>query len=1236
MVTFSKAQLSEAKTLLKEERVGAILFSEGTYQVEVITSKKPKTVLWPFLQLTDSGEIVDAFCTCDRAEKKGSCVHLALAYLKIMNEEPLHVRFRESLWNQIGQICADRHGYDPKALSVANGEYTASTPTGKLVFRLRPLNAKGELQLQTLIVNRPVETEETSLKFSNLPAEEIVLWKEGKPSKRLRYELSFWSDLAKWWMRLEEDETPYKITFSKEEPPEWITIAFPQVEIACALDHAHWPEVIPALATVHSPLPVHTFSMGKLERIEFSKETGSFLIDFGKEIEVAEPLPPEEQGTLLGTWIYFPDKGFYPQKLDPMLQKKRIAPKEVDRFFARHLKLIQKHLEGETIHPSAVPLRYHLFLDENHNLVVEGYLFEKGDLYQPGAHYFGQWVYLPQKGFYLLEEQGFTRPRMVIHKEELSDFIHRHRVFLQGFEGFQPHVSGVESHLGFLLDPQSELVFSTRLEFTEEQEHLIDLGDWIYAEGKGFYAKVTGRPGALIKTGTRVPSFEISSFIDLHKDELEAVPGFFADKCPLDKTGLSISFNDEGLIQVAPEFFFLPGIVPEHVKIFGDYTYIEGQGFASIPHVCRLPASYKETKVIDPAALSYFVSYELDLLYPHVLTIDPRLKKPEQMALRLEQLKRQPSAKTGQWVLQMNYETEIGTLSPHTLWEAIWEGKSYIFSDAGLLFLRDKRFDWLRQKTKKQWLQHGKSLRLNTLDFLRLSALEGIEEPLGNTRSEKSTRVLLRQFLELKAPTEMDTTGLKSDLRPYQRAGANWLWFLHSYGLSGLLCDEMGLGKTHQAMALMAGIRNSDLTRRPKFLVVCPTSVIYHWEKLIDQFLPQFRALIFHGVGRDLSRFTDEPYDVLVTSYGIVRTENEELRKLHFDVAVYDELQVAKNEKSLTHRALRNIPATMRVGLSGTPIENRLLELKALFDLVVPGYLPTLSVFREMFMNPIEKYEDEQKRRLLSRLIRPFLLRRKKSQVLTELPEKIEEYALCELSQEQKQLYREVIRRETQPLMNQLQDETKSVPVVHVFSMLSKLKQICNHPCLITKDYASYKHHESGKWDLFLELLEEVRDSGQKLVVFSQFLGMLDIMGMHLTEHKIGFAEIRGATKDRKEQVEKFSKDPHCEVFLGSLQAAGVGIDLIAASVVIHYDRWWNPAKEAQATDRVHRIGQKRGVQVFKLVTKKTVEEHIDRLIEKKKQLARGIIGFDEQDQIKGLERTELIHLLQLLEKDSS
>ncbi len=418
------------------------------------------------------------------------------------------------------------------------------------------------------------------------------------------------------------------------------------------------------------------------------------------------------------------------------------------------------------------------------------------------------------------------------------------------------------------------------------------------------------------------------------------------------------------------------------------------------------------------------------------------------------------------------------------------------------------------------------------------------------------------------------------------------------------------------------------------FLIVCPTSVIYHWEDLLKRFLPHLQVYTFHGQSRHREDLSRRSYHVLLTSYGVMRSEKKELSQLSFDVAIYDEIQNAKNTASQTHKALASLQSYMKLGLTGTPIENHVMELKALFDLVLPHYLPTDAQFREKFLIPMEKEQDIEKKQLLSKLVKPFILRRKKSEVLLELPEKIEEIAYCDLSAEQKTLYKELFFSQKTRIEKEMQTSSESTTVMHVFSLLSKLKQICNHPCLISKEKENFQQHSSGKWDLFVELLQEALESGHKVVVFTQYLDMLDIIEKYLEGQGIGFAEIRGSTRDRREPLTRFKEDPECVVFVASLQAAGVGIDLTAASVVIHYDRWWNPAREDQATDRVHRMGQSRGVQVFKLVTKKSVEEKIHALILKKKGILDEVVGFDEQDMVKKLTKQEIFELLSSLEKD--
>jgi superfamily II DNA or RNA helicase len=1225
---FSRKQLDEGNRLLQEGAVRAILFSEGTYQVEVVPLGQEG--FWPFLQLEDSGVFIDAFCSCAETDQNGLCSHLAAAHSKIMVlEEPLHVRFRSSLWNYLGHLAAKRYGFSPDCLKEEREAFVALGEQGEESFRLEPKGKGGKAAAYELLFNRPLETEETSLKFSNLPQEEIALWKEGRPSFELQYELSFWSDLAKWWMILTENGGQYSLEFSPaNQLPRLLRATFDPFVFEFALFLADWPAMVPTLTTVESPLSVFDWRTQAIDEIRYDAEGRRLQLHFAQSgAQIPEP-PPGVVGEKVGSWEFFPGVGFFPRKIDPAMRAGRVETSRLSSFLDEYSMLIEKHLKGDSLHLSPEPLRYHLEFDSKGNLHIEAYLFHKGDLSEEGAAFFADWVYLKEKGFYPITEQLFDKVKTEVPRQRVGDFISRHRNWLQGIEGFQTHVSGIEAPLGSRFNESGWLELIPRGEFAEEGDSLRDYGEWIYSEGKGFYAKVVARPGSRLRPGMKIAPEEIASFIKGHREELETVGGFFTAQCPLEKAGVNIAFNDEGRIVISPEYFFKKGVEAKQVTFFGDFTYEEGKGFSPIPSDCRLPERYQSQREIDEASQPYFVGYELDLLYPHVLTIDPRLKRPAYLHLHLKRLRLDPKIKVGRWMIELAYVSDVGEVLPHNIWEALVRKEPYIFSDAGLLLLKDLRFEWLKRKNKKKWLQKGATLRFTTLELFQLVALEEIYEPLGESQVEKKSRALWRQFISFQPPTTIDTSGLESQLRPYQKVGVSWLWFLYSYGLSGLLCDEMGLGKTHQAMALMAGIKNID--PQAKFLVVCPTSVIYHWEELIKRFLPGQKSYVFHGLQRNFDAFAEDSHDILLTSYGIARTEKKAISSFTFHLAVFDEIQIAKNHKSQTHLALKSIEASMRLGLTGTPIENRLLELKSLFDVTISGYLPSESIFRELFVNPIEKHKNTGRMELFKRTVKPFLLRRKKAEVLTELPEKIEEVLYCDMFDEQRALYRAIYKEHRDEILKGLEDKSKPLPLAHVFSLLSKLKQVSNHPCLITKEYKNYKQHQSGKWDLFKELLAETRDSDQKLVVFTQYLGMLDIMGAHLKEQGIEFAEIRGSTKKRKEEVQRFQKDPNCVVFLGSLQAAGVGIDLIAASVVIHYDRWWNPAKENQATDRVHRMGQKRGVQVFKLVTKHSVEEEIHRLIERKIQLTN-VVGFDVHDRLKGFERDELISLIQHL-----
>jgi SNF2 family DNA or RNA helicase len=290
--------------------------------------------------------------------------------------------------------------------------------------------------------------------------------------------------------------------------------------------------------------------------------------------------------------------------------------------------------------------------------------------------------------------------------------------------------------------------------------------------------------------------------------------------------------------------------------------------------------------------------------------------------------------------------------------------------------------------------------------------------------------------------------------------------------------------------------------------------------------------------------------------------------------------------------------------------------------------MPSENKFRDTFVTPIERDQDEEKKMLLTQLIKPFVLRRRKKEVLDELPEKTEDLSYCDLSEEQRNLYNETLEQNREAVIQQLNNSEQAIPYMHVFSILTRLKQICDHPALIHKDPQNYAKYTSGKWELFIELLAEARSSGHKVVIFSQYLYMLDIMEQYMQNQGWGYAQIRGDTIDRKAELKRFSEDPNCVIFLGSLQAAGLGIDLTAANVVILYDRWWNAARENQAIDRVHRLGQKWAVSVFKLITKGTIEEKIDKRIYRKGRLMEEVVTSDDQAALKKFTRSELIELL--------
>jgi SNF2 family DNA or RNA helicase len=556
------------------------------------------------------------------------------------------------------------------------------------------------------------------------------------------------------------------------------------------------------------------------------------------------------------------------------------------------------------------------------------------------------------------------------------------------------------------------------------------------------------------------------------------------------------------------------------------------------------------------------------------------------------------------------------------------EGQRYIGTDGGWVDCESPELANLdavldRHKEEKSSAR-SKGVGLARMDLFRVKA--GVRSPIDVTGNGKQVD-LFKRMLELKPVASLPKlNGITSTLRPYQELGVEWIRFLFENGFGGLLCDDMGLGKTHEVMSFMVCMREHERIVGP-FLVVCPTTVLSHWNNKMGEHAPGLKPVVYHGGQRDFEDAVGKS-SLLLTSYGILRRDIDKLKNIPFALAVFDEIQYIKNPQTLAYLAAKEIKADMKLGLTGTPIENRLMELKALFDLTIPGYLGTDQDFETGFVKPMEFDPAGDKQEGLTRLISPFTLRRRKETVLEDLPEKIEDIRTCELSEDQVKLYRDAIASRGRGLLQSLRNDKETIPYIHIFALLNLLKQICNHPAMMKERMDDYEKYQSGKWELFKEILRESLDSGQKVVVYSQFLGMIGIMEMFLQKQGVDFVTLTGKSRDRGGIISRFNNDPDCRVYLGSLRAGGVGIDLVAASIVIHYDRWWNAAKEDQATDRVHRIGQRRGVHVFKLVTEGTLEEKISAIIQKKRNLMDNIVKETDPGVLKSFSREELIELL--------
>ncbi|MEM0951823.1 MAG: SNF2-related protein [Cyanobacteria bacterium P01_H01_bin.74] len=447
-----------------------------------------------------------------------------------------------------------------------------------------------------------------------------------------------------------------------------------------------------------------------------------------------------------------------------------------------------------------------------------------------------------------------------------------------------------------------------------------------------------------------------------------------------------------------------------------------------------------------------------------------------------------------------------------------------------------------------------------------------------------------------------------ADLRPYQKAGFNWLCFLYIYGLNGILADDMGLGKTLQTLVLLQYAKETD-GQMPS-LIVCPTSVVYNWINEINKFTPNLTVVNLTGSDRYNQYKKVKTADAIITSYSLLRRDIRSLKEYPFRYVILDESQNIKNFTSQTANASKTLQSSHRLALSGTPVENRLMELWSVFDFLMPGFLYMPEDFRFRYVTPIEERGNRDAERRLKKQVFPFMLRRLKQDVAKDLPPKIESVQYCQLTDSQRELYLDFLDKTREEVFANVAEKGIKGSTNSIFAALIRLRQICCHPRLLGEDLSGGLV-ESGKFDALKEMLTDVMAKGHRILLFSQFVEMLKIIRSWLEVKGVKHEFLTGESRDRHIMVDRFNNDPSIPIFLMSLKAGGTGLNLTGADYVIHYDPWWNPAAEDQASDRAHRIGQKRTVFVYRLITKGTVEEKILKLQDRKRDLVDSIIAAD-------------------------
>jgi SNF2 family DNA or RNA helicase len=495
----------------------------------------------------------------------------------------------------------------------------------------------------------------------------------------------------------------------------------------------------------------------------------------------------------------------------------------------------------------------------------------------------------------------------------------------------------------------------------------------------------------------------------------------------------------------------------------------------------------------------------------------------------------------------------------------------------------------------------------------KLDALKRLDEIFVDNNAElrivgEARAAVLESKTFGEPPQVEQPEGLRAELRPYQKQGLSWLQHLVDRGVGGVLADDMGLGKTLQTISHLALLKQRGLLVKPA-IIVAPTSLVNNWARETAKFAPRLRVLALHGPDRAPLYEKFDTADVIVTSYPVVIRDEEKLAEFEFSILVLDEAQTIKNDKGRAHGAVRAVRTDHRLCLSGTPVENHLGELWALSDFLNPGLLGDELHFSRFYRFPIEKQRNAERLETLREILAPYILRRTKAEVAKELPPKTELHRPIDLKGEQRELYESIRVAAHAEVRKIIKKKGLSASTIPILGALTKLRQVCCDPRLVNMTGAVAK--ESAKLRVFEDLTDQLLHDGHRVLVFSQFTTMIGLLEASLAERNIAYTTLTGNTPDRPEAIGRFEKG-EVDVFLISLRAGGTGLTLTGADMVIHYDPWWNPAVQAQATDRAYRIGQSRPVFVHHLYVAGSVEERMLRLQRKKRIVADAILGEGE------------------------